>query len=63
VKDQPGVAARRLAAFGVDYLVVLGWIVLITTVAARVRTQVGLQLRASQTPHDKLMGMASTSSA
>jgi hypothetical protein len=56
VKDQQGVAARRLAAFGVDYLVILGWIVLITTVAARVRRRFGFQLGASQTPHDKLIG-------
>jgi uncharacterized RDD family membrane protein YckC len=49
-------AARRLAAFGVDYLVILSWIAAIASIGVGVRKAFGVQLRADMTPSDKRMG-------
>jgi uncharacterized RDD family membrane protein YckC len=45
-----------VAAFGVDYLVILSWIAVITGAGACIRKRFGIQLRANMTPRDKRIG-------
>jgi uncharacterized RDD family membrane protein YckC len=49
-------AARRAAAFGVDYLVILSWIAVIAGVGIGVRKAFGVQLQPDMTARDKRIG-------
>lgn len=49
-------AARRVAAFGIDYLVIVTWIVVIASVEAMVRKRFSVRLRVDMTARQKRVG-------